>query len=64
MTTLQHKTRQELANEYGVDVKTLLRWITKRGIALEKRDRITPNLINSIYELLGQPSSPTNPHKE
>ncbi len=33
---LKPKTRQEIAEEYGISRKTLLRWLRKEGIILEK----------------------------
>lgn len=52
------KTRKEIAADYGIDVKTLNRWCIKGGIALEKRDRITPKLAEQIYEKFGRPIMP------
>lgn len=55
---LQAKTRKEIADEYGVDVKTIARWCDKRGIELEKRDRIPPKALLEIYDQFGCPIAP------
>lgn len=51
----QVKTRKEIADQYGVDVKTLIKWCEKEGVQLEKRSRLLPKVVKEIYERLGSP---------
>ena len=48
------KTRQELALEYGIDVKTLKRWFTRRNVDVPS-GKIDPNHLRIIYEAFGVP---------
>lgn len=51
----QHvKTRQQLADEYGVSRKTLYTWLKKANIKL-KRSLITPKEQSEIYDEFGLP---------
>ena len=50
------KTRKELANEFGVDRKTLYRWLKKAGIVLSGNSMISPRELEQIYAQLGKPS--------
>jgi abortive infection bacteriophage resistance protein len=52
--TLRAKTRQEIAEEYGIDRKTLYRWLRKLNIDLPK-GLIFPNFQDVIYKELGRP---------
>ncbi len=49
------KTRQEIANEYGVDRKTLYRWLKRENIEISK-GLVTPKEQDVIYEKLGKPT--------
>jgi len=53
---METKARQELANEYCIDRKTLYRWLKKAGIELG-RTNLTPKELETIYEKLGKPKS-------
>jgi transposase len=46
------KTREEMAAEYGVDVKTFYRWVKEADIQLDK-GRINPAQQNEIYQRFG-----------
>lgn len=48
------KTCEEMAAEYGVDVKTFCRWVKKANIQLGK-GRIKPAQQNQIYQKFGDP---------
>lgn len=48
------KNRQEIADEYGICRRTLMRWLKKAGITLDNR-LITPREQQLIYEKLGHP---------
>lgn len=48
------KTRQQLATEYGVDVKTFHKWLQDEKITL-KRGIICPKKVEEIYRKLGKP---------
>ncbi|MDX1478131.1 MAG: hypothetical protein R3301_10540 [Saprospiraceae bacterium] len=52
--TLQAKTRQELAEEYGISRNTLARRLKMAGIDLP-RGRIYPHDLRRIYRVLGDP---------
>lgn len=49
------KTRQEMANEYGVCVKTFIKKLADVGIFLPERELISLDLQDLIYEKLGNP---------
>ncbi|RAU82729.1 helix-turn-helix domain-containing protein [Pontibacter arcticus] len=48
------KTRQLIADEYGITRKTLYNWLKKEGIELHNR-LITPREQQVIYDRLGHP---------
>lgn len=48
------KTRHELAKEYGVDRKTLVKMLKRRQIELPP-GLLTPEWVEKIYETLGRP---------
>lgn len=50
------KTRQELAEQYGICTKTLKKWLEKENIFLP-RGLISPKNQLVIYEKLGFPNS-------
>jgi transposase-like protein len=62
---LQAKTRQEVAEEFGISTKTLHRWLKKWNISVTPRDRICPKALSTLYEKLGCPKmsdkAPTHP---
>ena len=51
------KTRQEMANEYGICVKTFIKKLADAGIVLPERELISLALQKDIYEKLGNPAS-------
>lgn len=51
------KTRQEMANEYGICVKTFIKKLVYVGIVLPERELISLALQREIYEKLGNPAS-------
>jgi transposase-like protein len=51
---LNAKTRQEIANEYGISIKTLNRWIKKAKLDIPS-GLIDPLHLNIIYETFGVP---------
>ena len=53
--TLQAKTRNEVAAEYGISTRTLKRWLKKRNINITARDRIPPKELTIIYVTFGNP---------
>jgi hypothetical protein len=53
---LKAKTRQEVAREYGISVKTLNRWIKKENLKISP-GLIYPNQVRIIYETFGIPSN-------
>ena len=48
------KTRQEIANEYGIHRNTFRTWLKDAGIKLSKK-LITPKEQALIYEYFGHP---------
>ncbi|MFN7013842.1 MAG: helix-turn-helix domain-containing protein [Bacteroidia bacterium] len=54
------KTRQQIADAYGIDRRTLYRWLKAAGIQLSNR-LITPAEQEIIYQKFGKP---TNPQKK
>ena len=50
------KTRQEIANEYGIHRNTFHTWLKTAGIKLSTRRLVTPKEQALIYEYFGQPS--------
>jgi DNA invertase Pin-like site-specific DNA recombinase len=53
--SLKAKTRDEVAIEYGIDVRTLYRWLKKEGINLPQ-GLIKPAHLKIIYETFGIPN--------
>ena len=53
---MKTKTRQELANDYGIDRTTLYRWLKKAKIKLSGTV-LTPKELELIYLKLGKPES-------
>ncbi|MBI1225878.1 MAG: hypothetical protein GC192_11635 [Bacteroidetes bacterium] len=51
----QAKTRQQLAEEYGIVYRTFQRWIKGSGIELPSRKLITPKFQDLIYNAFGHP---------
>lgn len=49
------KTRQEVAQEYGISRRTFYNWLQREGIKLTNR-LITPKEQQEIYDKLGRPS--------
>ncbi len=54
--TLQAKTRNEVAAEYGISTKTLRRWLQKHNILIPARDLISPKELVKIYVAFGDPN--------
>jgi len=50
------KTRQEIADEYGISTKTFSRWLKKENIVLSS-GLLTPKEQKIIYETLGKPEN-------
>lgn len=48
------KSRQQVADEYGICIKTLNKWLRNESIVI-KRGLITPKQLELIYEKLGIP---------
>ena len=48
------KSRQQIANEYGICTKTLNKWLREKKIHL-KRGLINPKAQSLIYKRLGSP---------
>ena len=49
------KTRQQIATEYGITVKTLKRHLGKKDFTLPKGHRVSLGEQKDIYEALGYP---------
>lgn len=49
------KTRQQLADEFGISVRTLYRWLTKRNVKLPG-GLVRPADQDTIYQMLGKTS--------
>ncbi|MEM9918268.1 MAG: helix-turn-helix domain-containing protein [Bacteroidota bacterium] len=50
------KTRQQIADEYGISPRTLRRWLKKYNIELPNR-LISPKDQQVIYDLFGNPGN-------
>ncbi len=48
------KSRQQLAREYGVHIKTFMNWLKREGITIEP-GVLYPKKVEEIYEKLGKP---------
>lgn len=53
------KTKQEIANEYGVHRNTFAKWLKEKDIQLSRK-LITPKEQELIYETFGQPVNNSN----
>lgn len=51
----QAKTRQQLAQEYGICVRTLNRWFVKAQLAIPNREILSPSLVQKVYDRFGCP---------
>ncbi|MBL7815694.1 MAG: hypothetical protein JNL70_11815 [Saprospiraceae bacterium] len=56
MTTSNITTRSQLANYYGISVKTLNRWLQKFNITLSA-GHIPPIELEEVFEKLGHPKN-------
>jgi len=54
--SIKAKTKQQIADEYGVCVKTLNKWLRKKEIKIS-RGLISPIDQNKIYENFGIPKN-------
>lgn len=52
---MKSKTRQQLAHEYGISVKTFGRWLKSKGIDIPQ-GIICPADLAKIYEVFGKPT--------
>jgi abortive infection bacteriophage resistance protein len=52
----QAKTKQQIANEYGICTKTLTKWLKDEKIIL-KRGLINPKNQETIYQRFGIPKN-------
>jgi hypothetical protein len=57
ISMLETKTRQKVAEEYGISVKTLARRLEKASIFVEP-GIIFPKTLEIIYSSFGVPNSP------
>ena len=57
------KTRTEIANEYGIDRKTLYRWLKNKNIVLSG-NLVNPKEQDLIYENFGIPKFFTKDERE
>lgn len=48
------KTRQQIADEYGIDRSTLYRRLKRKGVVLP-RTMLNLHLVHLIYQALGKP---------
>ncbi|HKL67129.1 MAG TPA: hypothetical protein VJ877_04495 [Bacteroidales bacterium] len=48
------KSRQELAGEYNVNIRTFMNWLNREGIIINP-GLIYPKKVKEIYERLGHP---------
>ena len=54
MENLAFKTRKQIADEYGISIKTLTIRLKKEGIELPLGN-VTPKYLRMIYDLFGMP---------
>jgi len=59
---LKVRTRKEVSEEYGIDSKTLRRWLKKAGIK-PKPGLLKPADLKAIYKAFGFPHWPHNDPK-
>lgn len=57
---LQTKTRQQLADEFGISRRTLYKWLKK--LSIDSRTLLTPKELQFIYEVYGLPPIPITSH--
>jgi hypothetical protein len=50
-----YKTRQTMANEFGIDRITFVKEVQSHGIELEPRKLISPAKQDEIYAKMGRP---------
>lgn len=55
------KTRQQIADEYGIDRKTLYRWFQEKNISLRGKRLISVSEQELIYETFGEPKNRKKP---
>lgn len=53
---IRAKTRKEIANEFGINRKTLYRWLKSENVQLKNR-LVTPDEQTIIYKLFGFPET-------
>jgi abortive infection bacteriophage resistance protein len=53
---LKAKSKQQIANEYGICTKTLARWLRAEGILIN-RGLINPKKQKIIYKRFGSPKN-------
>ncbi|MBX2926617.1 MAG: helix-turn-helix domain-containing protein [Saprospiraceae bacterium] len=51
------KTRQQIADEYGIDRKTLYRWFQEKNISLRGKRLISVSEQELIYATFGEPKN-------
>ncbi len=56
------KTRQEIAAEYGINRRTLQRWLKQEKVKLPKR-LLGPREQDKIYQVFGKPEREAKPKK-
>lgn len=56
------KTRQQLADEYGVNRKTLYRWLKRKKINFDG-GLLTPTEQTMIYDTFGSPEKKQQAHR-
>jgi len=57
---MKFKSRQELAKEYGVDRKTLAKLLKRQRIELPS-GLLSPDWVEKVYEVLGDPKKEPPP---
>lgn len=57
VATRRSKSRQEIAEEYGISRRTLYRWIQRTDIQMPP-GLIPPKVQEQIYEEFGDPNKP------
>lgn len=55
MHLVHSKTRKQIADEYGIDYKTLMRWLKNQQVQIPS-GLVHPKLQKSIYNSLGYPN--------
>lgn len=58
---MEFKTRQQLAAEYGIDRKTLMKRIDEAQLRIPSSKRICPKDVLAIYSALGYPIPQKSP---